>query len=333
MAHENDRLIKLPGPPVPPGKPASAWEYVVAYLCIWFLAVVLILVYFTSTGSPQAGLIEVGIFTSIFVFLFHLVLRFFPIISKIFSSVVIIGLGIALIYVNYYFLKVVKKDASFEELLIGDLLIRKIIKTAEEDQTTVAAKQKRGIPEYEKLLPVISLDQLEEPIAKPMKAGLRLASVTRFFPTAKTGPLSFIEEYKTEVPKCETSIPAVSRDQLKKFIPGMVKAKRELPYMATIIPMMEALPVFASIDTAEPPISNIMVKASHLEFTGKSEPMIQEGLERNGISLSPLLKSIQEITIMPGKVQKIQPPLPGTIISFPMINLKEPLREKRIPID
>jgi hypothetical protein len=328
--YENDRLIKLPRPPVP-GRPTRTWEYIVAYLCIWFLAVALILVYFTSTGSPQAGLIEVGIFTSIFVFLFHLVIRFFPFIAKIFSSVVIIGLGIALIYGNYYFLKIVKKDAPFEQLLIGDLLVNKIIKTTKEDQITVDAKKEREILKYEK--PLVSLNQLERPISNPTMAGLQLSPVIPPIHTVKAGLISLIEKYKTEVPRYETSMPVVPLNQLKEFTSGPLKAKWELPYITITIPMMKALPIFASEkDKTETPISSMSTKASHLEFTIKSEPMIQESLERNGFNLLPLLKSIQEITMI-RKVPEIQPPLSGTTISFPTINFKEPLEENRIPID
>lgn len=331
--HENDRLIKLPRPPAP-GRPTRTWEYIVAYLCIWFLVVALILVYFTSTGSPQAGLIEVGIFTSIFVFLFHLVIRFFPFISKIFSSVVIIGLGIALIYGNYYFLKIVKKDAPFEQLLIGDLLVNKIIKTTTEDQITVGAKKEKEILKYERPLPVKSLNQLERPIAYPKMEGLQLSPVILPIHTVKAGPISHIEKYKTEVPKYETSISAIHLDQLKEFVSGPFKEKWELPYITTMIPTMKALPVLVSgKDRIETPISIMNTKASHLEFTTKSEPMIHESLERNGFNLLPPLKSIQEITTMIRKVPKNSTSITGITISFPTINSKEPLKENRIPIE
>ena len=112
----------------------NTWKHMVAHVCIWFLVIILVMVYFTSTGSPQAGLLEVGVSALIFVALFHLVMKFFPLVSKIITSVIVIGFGIALVFVNYHYLKVVKTDASLKQLLVGDLLVNKILKTIKKSQ-------------------------------------------------------------------------------------------------------------------------------------------------------------------------------------------------------
>lgn len=176
----------------------------VAHVCIWFLVIILVMVYFTSTGSPQAGLLEVGVSALIFVALFHLVMKFFPLVSKIITSVIVIGFGIALIFVNYHYLKVVKKDASLKQLLVGDLLVHKILKTIKKEPIALVTKEE--IPEtvseskYEKPSPAVSLDQLKTTIAEPVTSDANLESlhVTPPAPVIKTGTALITKKYKPE---------------------------------------------------------------------------------------------------------------------------------------
>ena len=153
----------------------------VAHVCVWFLVIALLMVYFTSTGSPQAGLLEVGVSAFIFVILFHFVMKFFPLISKIITSVIVIGFGMALIFVNYHYLKAVKTDASLKQLLVGDLLVHKILKTINKEPLTVATKEE--IPKTVsdsndgKPSPAMSLDQLKTKLAGPATSGAGLASI------------------------------------------------------------------------------------------------------------------------------------------------------------
>ncbi len=176
----------------------------VAHVCIWFLVIILVMVYFTSTGSPQAGLLEVGVAALIFVALFHLVMKFFPLVSKIITSVIVIGFGLASIFVNYHYLKVVKKDASLEQLLVGDLLVHKILKTVKKEPITLVTKEEipKTVSEskHEKPSPVISLDQLKITIADPIAAGanLELLHITPPAPAIKTGTAFMTGKYKME---------------------------------------------------------------------------------------------------------------------------------------
>ncbi|HJW86021.1 MAG TPA: hypothetical protein VJ440_05260 [Candidatus Brocadiaceae bacterium] len=122
-------------------KPINTWKHMVAHVCIWFLVIALVMVYFTSTGAPQAGLLEVGAFALVFVVLFHLVMMYFPLVSKIITSVIVVGFGISLIFVNYHYLKVVQPDASARQLLVGDLLVHKILKTIKREPIATVAKE------------------------------------------------------------------------------------------------------------------------------------------------------------------------------------------------
>ena len=176
----------------------------VAHVCIWFLVIILVMVYFTSTGSPQAGLLEVGVSALIFVALFHLVMKFFPLVSKIITSVIVIGFGMALIFVNYHYLKVVKKDASLKQLLVGDLLVHKILKTIKKEPIALVTKEE--IPEtvseskYEKPSPAVSLDQLKTTIAEPVTSDANLESlhVTPPAPVIKIGTALITKKNKPE---------------------------------------------------------------------------------------------------------------------------------------
>jgi hypothetical protein len=176
-----------------PHKSMNTWKHMVAHGCILFLAIALFMVYFTSTGSPQAGLLEVGASALIFVILFHLVMKFFPLISKIITSVIVIGFGMALIFVNYHYLKAVKTDASLKQLLVGDLLVQKILKTINKEPLTVVTKEEipKTVSEsnHGKPSPAMSLDQLKITIAEPATSGAGLESipVTPPTPAIKTG--------------------------------------------------------------------------------------------------------------------------------------------------
>src|SRR3989304_5545749 len=185
-------------------KPMNTWKHMVAHVCIWFLVIILVMVYFSSTGSPQAGLVEVGVSALIFVALFHLVMKFFPLVSKIITSVIVIGFGIALIFVNYHYLKVVKKDASLKQLLVGDLLVHKILKTIKKEPIALVTKEE--IPQtvskskYEKPSPAVSLDQLKKTIADTITSGtnLEFLHITPPAPAIKMGTAFVTGKYTME---------------------------------------------------------------------------------------------------------------------------------------
>lgn len=204
--NQTDKNNKLTEPAVIPAprKPMNTWKHMVAHVCIWFLVIILVMVYFTSTGSPQAGLLEVGISALIFVALFHLVMKFFPLVSKIITSVIVIGFGIALIFVNYHYLKVVKKDASLKQLLVGDLLVHKILKTIKKEPIVLVTKEE--IPtavlesEHEKLPLAASLEQLKTTVADTITSGtnLEFLRITLPAPVIKMGTAFVTGKYKME---------------------------------------------------------------------------------------------------------------------------------------
>ena len=188
-----------------PHKSMNTWKHMVAHGCILFLVIVLFMVYFTSTGSPQAGLLEVGASALIFVILFHFVMKFFPLISKIITSVIVIGFGMALIFVNYHYLRAVKTDAPLKQLLVGDLLVKKILKTINKEPIAVATKE--GTPKTVSELndgkpsPATSPDQLKIKLAEPATSGAGVESIpaTPPAPAIKTGTTLITKNNKPEL--------------------------------------------------------------------------------------------------------------------------------------
>ncbi|MDR4507698.1 MAG: hypothetical protein MRJ65_05585 [Candidatus Brocadiaceae bacterium] len=168
-----------------PGKPTSVWKQLVAHLCIGFLVMSLVMLYFSSTGSPQAGLLEIGISSLLFVVLFLLVLKFFPYVAKIITTILIIGVGISFIFINYHFLKTEKKDASFQQLLVGDLFVHKIMKTVQEEQIMVATDEEGREPVSTLKEKISSPDQLKMFLSNPLPSEMESPRVTSLAPLEK----------------------------------------------------------------------------------------------------------------------------------------------------
>ena len=260
--------VKIPAP----HKPMNTWKHMVAHVCIWFLVIILVMVYFTSTGSPQAGLLEVGVSALIFVALFHLVMKFFPLVSKIITSVIVIGFGIALIFVNYHYLKVVKKDASLKQLLVGDLLVHKILKTIKKEPIVLVTKeeipQTVSEPKYERPSSAVSPDQLKITIADTITSGtnLEFLHITPPAPVIKMGTAFVPGKYKME------SHVGIMTEEVSRLT---FKTKEREPIVQPVTERKELLPSFilgviqeTSVTTLkdhkiQPPISE-MTESIHM---------------------------------------------------------------------
>lgn len=267
MTDKNNKFTETPKIPAP-HKPMNTWKHMVAHVCILFLVIALVLVYFTSTGSPQAGLLEVGVSAFIFVGLFHLVMKFFPLVSKIITSVIVIGFGIALILVNYHYLKVVKRNAPMKQLLVGDLIVHKILKTFKKEPFALATKQEVpetiSEPNYEKPLSTISLTQLKIPVAEPISVGpnLGLLHVTSPAPMIKTGVAVIAENYKIE-PYIRTMAEEISRltfiTKEREPITQYMSERKDIT-ISSLSGVIQETPIMALKDRkVQPPISEIPV--------------------------------------------------------------------------
>ncbi|MCF6149839.1 MAG: hypothetical protein E3K37_14385 [Candidatus Kuenenia sp.] len=179
------------------------WHRMVANFCIFFLIVTLTMVYFSYTGKPQAGLLEIGVSAFLFCILFHLVMKYFPLISKIITSLLAIGFAVSLVYINYHFLKVEKKDASLEELLVGDLFVDKIRKTFKKEPVSLAVREgvseQLSVQKDQVSLGIPSLDQLKATLFNPASSPFQSEYVTILSPVLKEGATLLEQPYVREI--------------------------------------------------------------------------------------------------------------------------------------
>lgn len=266
-------------PPPPPHKPMNTWKHLVAHVCIWFLVVVLIMVYFTSTGSPQAGLLEVGTSALIFVVLFHLVMKFFPLVTKIITSVIVIGFGIALILVNYHYLKVVKKDASLKQLLVGDLLVHKILKTVKKEPIAFVIKEEMPEtvtePKYETPQLAISIDQLKTTIANPIIADPELSRITALAPVVKAGTVFIAGKYESGISVSNMNEGILDLQFTAKACDPIIQPAMERQYLPflSLLPFIQETPIEQlQSQKIQPPLSE-MTSAATIIMTKLSGPL------------------------------------------------------------
>lgn len=208
-------------------KSMNTWKHMVAHVCIWFLVILLVMVYFTSTGSPQAGLLEVGASALTFVVLFHLVMKFFPLISKIITSIIVIGFGISLIFVNYHYLNVVKPEASLKQLLVGDLLVQKILKTIKREPITTVAKEE---------IPKTVLAPIPE---KPSSAITSGQLKTTIPDTARTGTAPESLQVAPPAPVIVNETPLVAKKDKPELRTGLMNG--EVSYLTSTKKLRETI--------------------------------------------------------------------------------------------
>lgn len=98
----------------------------VVYICITFFLLSVAFVYITFRGKYQAGLIEVGCSAFLFIIFLHILRIVIPQSSSIIVTVLSVLIAAMLIYANYSLQKDKHSEYTFKELLVGDLLIKKL---------------------------------------------------------------------------------------------------------------------------------------------------------------------------------------------------------------
>ena len=95
----------------------------------------------TYSGKWQAGLIEIGCSAFLFVIFLHVLKIIIPQFSgKILTALSVI-IAVILIYANYGLQKNQHQEYTFKELLVGDLLVKKLIGTHEKLPDELLAKK------------------------------------------------------------------------------------------------------------------------------------------------------------------------------------------------
>ena len=141
----------------------------ILYTCITFFLLAVVFVGLTYSGKWQAGLIEVGCSAFLFVIFLHILKIIIPQSSgKIITALSVI-IVVMLIYANYSLQMNKHKKYTFKELLVGDLLVKKLIGTHAELPDELLAKRLEDVIPGELAQTKTEKDTIESPFEKPEK--------------------------------------------------------------------------------------------------------------------------------------------------------------------
>ncbi len=99
---------------------------ILIYLSITFFIITVVFIYMTFKGKPQAGLIEVGGSSVLFVLFLYALQKIYPQSAGITSIVLSVLLAVIFLLSNYYLQ--IKEDEKYtlREIVIGNLLTKKL---------------------------------------------------------------------------------------------------------------------------------------------------------------------------------------------------------------
>ncbi|MBS1258239.1 MAG: hypothetical protein MAG551_01292 [Candidatus Scalindua arabica] len=139
------------------------------YACITFFVIAVVFVGLTYSGKWQAGLIEVGCSAFLFVIFLHILKIITPQSSGKIVTVLSVIIVVMLIYANYSLQRDEHKEYTFKELLVGDLLVKKLIGTQEGLPDELLSKRLEDVIPGEFAQTKTEKDTIESPFEKPEK--------------------------------------------------------------------------------------------------------------------------------------------------------------------
>jgi hypothetical protein len=145
------------------------FKRVIIYTCIAFFILALVFVYITFRGKSQAGLIEVGSSAFLFVIFLHILKKLIPQTSSTIVTVLSLVIAAILIYGNYSLQRKKNEDYTFKELLVGDLLTKKLIGKHKEIPDELLTKKLKHIIPGEFTQTRTEKHTIESPFEKPEK--------------------------------------------------------------------------------------------------------------------------------------------------------------------
>lgn len=117
----------------------------VLYICITFFLLSVAFVYITFRWEFQAGLIEVGCSAFLFIIFLHILKKIIPQSSNIMVTVLSVLIAAMLIYANYSLQKDKHREYTFKELLVGNLLVKKLTGKHEEISEKISPEKLEDI--------------------------------------------------------------------------------------------------------------------------------------------------------------------------------------------
>ncbi len=139
----------------------------ILYTCITFFLLAVVFVGLTYSGKWQAGLIEVGCSVFLFVIFLHILKIITPQSSGKIVTALSVIIVVMLIYANYSLQRNEHKEYTFKELLVGDLLVKKLIGTHEELPDELLFKRLEDVIPGEFAQTKTEKDTIESPFEKP----------------------------------------------------------------------------------------------------------------------------------------------------------------------
>jgi len=260
----------------------------ILYTCITFFVMAMVFVSLTYSGKWQAGLIEVGCSAFLFVIFFHILKIIIPQSSgKIIMALSVI-IAVILIYANYSLQRDKHKEYTFKELLVGDLLVKKLIGTHEELSDELLSKKLEDVIPGEFAQTKTEKDTIESPFEKPEKVLMgRPVTLPLDKPVSvsvrkeKLHPLGIPEEtmnYKFEVGENE----GLRVDRARAVTAGFVVLLDKFNEQVSGLHTLDSLCLPLEVKIANDSLSRTIYDKTELP-TAILEPEIQTALPEEGV--------------------------------------------------
>ena len=152
-----------------PASPQGRFSRIILYSCIAFFVIAVIFVSFTYNGKWQAGLIEVGGSIFLFVIFLHILKIIIPQSSGTIITTLSILIAAMLIYANLSLQRNKHEEYTLNELLVGDLLVKKFVGKNEKLPDQQLAKRLKNVIPGSVFLTKTEKDTIESTFEKPEK--------------------------------------------------------------------------------------------------------------------------------------------------------------------
>ena len=260
----------------------------ILYTCITFFVMTVVFAGLTYSGKWQAGLIEIGCSAFLFVIFLHVLKIIIPQFSgKILTALSVI-IAVILIYANYGLQKNQHQEYTFKELLVGDLLVKKLIGTHEKLPDELLAKKLEDVIPGEFAQTKTEKDTIESPFEKPEKVLMgRPVTLPLDKPVSvsvrkeKLHPLGIPEEtmnYKFEVGENE----GLRVDRARAVTAGFVVLLDKFNEQVSGLHTLDSLCLPLEVKIANDSLSRTIYDKTEL-LTAILEPEIQTALPEEGV--------------------------------------------------
>jgi len=152
-----------------PASPQGRFSRIILYSCIAFFVIAVIFVSFTYNGKWQAGLIEVGGSIFLFVIFLHILKIIIPQSSGTIITTLSILIAAMLIYANLSLQRNKHEEYTLNELLVGDLLVKKFVGKNEKLPDQQLAKRLKNVIPGTVFQTKTEKDTIESTFEKPEK--------------------------------------------------------------------------------------------------------------------------------------------------------------------